>query len=224
MREAAEFMVDAFWLPSSTMMLATKEERRGRSSLVEIQARDLMDKYGELTGRRKLDSLVISATGEDGVMGGMITVEVRLLEIGRDLLSVEESERLLTRALSSLGPKQRREYKDASVIDIANRLLPPDIVAACSLSNLCVSPNSRRKGVASRLCAEAERVAREILGFDTMHLRVEKSNVAARGLYEGRLGYEVALNVDSAIALRADGDAGSFVEVRTDIVVLRKKI
>jgi ribosomal protein S18 acetylase RimI-like enzyme len=160
-------------------------------------------------------------------MRGMITVEVRLLERGRDLLSARESESALAKAVSSLGPKQRREYKDASVIDVADRLLPPEYIAACSLSNLCVSPSHRGRGVANMLCLEAERVAREEFGgFDEMYLRVEKSNEAAVGLYEGKLGYERALDVNGATALRVDVEAagGSFVEVETDIVLMRKKI
>jgi ribosomal protein S18 acetylase RimI-like enzyme len=255
MRDAAEFMVDAFWLrspqrltlggdggggdgdPSSSGGGAASISDTVRSSLVGIQADDLGEKYGQRMGRRKLDALVIAAfeEGEDGAGGdvgdgsptamrGMVTVEVRLLERGRDLLSARESESALTRAVSSLGPKQRREYKDASAIDVANQLLPPDVIAACSLSNLCVSPTSRRRGVAVKLCEEAERVAREELGFGEMYLRVERSNTAAVGLYEGRLGYERAFDVEGATALRVDVAAGSFVKVETDIVVLRKKI
>ncbi|KAL3827421.1 hypothetical protein ACHAXA_003155 [Cyclostephanos tholiformis] len=196
------------------------------SSLADIQARDLMDKYGERMGKRKLDAAVIAAVEDDGTDGmrGLVTVEVRLMERGRDLLSSEESEFALTRAVSSLGPKQRKEYKDASVMDIANGLLSPDYVAVCSLSNLCVSHSVRRRGVAVRLCLEAERVAREIFGFDEIYLRVEKSNIAALRLYEKRLGYLRAFDVTGATALRVDVNAGSFVEVNTDIAVLRKKI
>ncbi len=96
-----------------------------RSSLVEMQADDLGTKYGERMGKRKLDALVIAAFEEVGGdttarMRGMVTVEVRLLEKGHYLLSAKESKTALTKAVSSLGPKQRREYKDASVIDIAN--------------------------------------------------------------------------------------------------------
>ena len=216
-------MVDAFWRVSGELSDGV------RSSLVDVQADDLCTKYGERMGKRKLDALVIAAFEGGGgamIMRGMITVEVRLLEKGRDLLSAKESESALTKAVSSLGPKQRREYKDASVIDVANRLLPPEYIAACSLSNLCVSPSHRGRGVANMLCLEAERVAREEFGgFDEMYLRVEKSNEAAVGLYEGKLGYERAFDVNGATALRVDVEAGgSFVEVETDIVLMRKKI
>jgi ribosomal protein S18 acetylase RimI-like enzyme len=227
-------MVDAFWLASC-------RDASRRSSLVEVQANDLMEKYGERMGKRKLDAVVIAAVeevgdaraassssaggvgGTDGIRG-LVTVEVRLLERGRDLLSSEESEIALTRAVSSLGPKQRREYKDASAMEVANGLLSPDYIAICSLSNLCVSHAARRGGVAKRLCTEAERVARDVFGFDEMYLRVEKSNLAALGLYEERLGYVRSFDVNGATAMRADADSGSFVEVNTDIVVLRKRI
>lgn len=222
---AARFMVDAFWLQSPQQLVqdAAEVSESAKSSLVNIQADDLMKKYGERMGRRKLDALMLAATDGDGVQG-LVTIEVRLLDMSKDILSADVSEHMLTQAVANLGPKQRREFKDASVIDIANQLLSPDITAVCSLSNLCVSPLARRKGIAGKLCSEAERVAKEELGFDEMFLRVEASNEAAKRLYEEKLGYECVYEVDSAVALRVDGDAGSFVEIDSDIVVLKKKI
>jgi len=61
MRNAAEFMVDAFWrVPSSGVELSDGV----RSSIVDIQADDLRTKYGERMGKRKLDALVIAAFEE----------------------------------------------------------------------------------------------------------------------------------------------------------------
>lgn len=226
---AARFMVDAFWLQSPQQLVrgdSSDVSESAKSSLVAIQADDLMGKYGERMGRRKLDAMLLAAFDEnaDGEMLGMVTIEVRLFDKERDILSADRSESMLTQAVAALGPKQRREYKDASVIDVANALLPPGVSAVCSLSNLCVSPSARRRGVAAALCREAERVARDELGFGEMFLRVEEANGAARGLYEGRLGYERVLGIESAAALRVDGAAGSFVEVESDIVLLKKKL
>lgn len=231
----AKFMVDAFWLQSPQQLAGDSSEisDSAKSSLINIQADDLMGKYGERMGARKLDAVILAAleggdtNGElsstDNVQG-LVTIEVRLLDMQKDILSADASERMLTQAVASLGPKQRREYKDASVIDIANNLLPPDISAVVSLSNLCVSPSARRKGIAAKLCNEAERVAKEELGFEDIFLRVEKENDAAKRLYEEKLGYECVYEVDSATALRVDVNTGSFVEVESDIVVLKKKI
>ena len=224
---AATFMVDSFWLQSPQQLVQGASpdtiSDAAKASLINIQADDLMDKYGERMTRRKLDALILAATDGDEILG-MVTIEVRLLDITDDILSGDVSEFKVTQAVASLGPKQRREFKDASVLDIANQLLPPGISAVCSLSNLCVSPAARRKGIAAKLCSEAERVAKEELGFEEMFLRVESKNAAAKTLYEKKLGYESVFDVFQATALRVGGDSGSFVEIESDIVVLMKKI
>ncbi len=141
-----------------------------------------------------------------------------------DILNADVSEKMLTQAVASLSPKQRREYKDASVIAIARELLPPDVSAVCSISNLCVAPSARRKGIASKLCKAAERTAKEEFGFDEIYLRVEGENDAARRLYEMKLGYERKYDVKSATALRVDAVSGCFNEVESEIVILSKKL
>jgi ribosomal protein S18 acetylase RimI-like enzyme len=233
---AAKFMVDSFWLQSPQQLVQDSDSSNisesAKASLINTQADDLMNKYGERMGRRKLDSFLLAAfDGGDTMDGassslehvqGLVTIEVRLLDRQEDILSADASERMLTQAVASLGPKQRREFKDSSVIDIANQLLPPDITAVCSLSNLCVSPSARRKGLAVKLCREAERLAKEKLGFTQMYLRVEASNEAAKRLYEEKLGYECVYDIESASALRVDGNAGTFVEIESDIVVMNK--
>lgn len=232
---AAKFMVDAFWLQSpqqlidgggdpSTISDATK------ASLTNIQADDLLSKYGERMGRRKLDALIVVASdgssdtkslSADDILG-LVTIEVRLLN-SNDLLSADESEFRLTQAVASLGPKQRREYKDASVLDIARELLPPEVTAVCSLSNLCTSPKARRMGIAAKLCSEAERLAKDELNFDEIYLRVESENSAAKRLYEDKLGYKCKFEANS-VALRVDAERGGFVEIDSDIVVMSKKL
>lgn len=229
MENAAKFMVDAFWLHSPQQLIqgagdSSEISDAARASLIATQADDLMSKYGERMGKRKLDALVLAASSDGGAsIQGIITVEVRLLDKESDILPADASEFKLTQAVASLGPKQRREYKDASVIDIANQLLPPELSAVVVLANLCVSPSARRKGIAAKLCTEAELVAKN-MGFDEAFLRVEAANEAAKTLYEQKLGYERVLEVDSATALRVDGNSGNFIEVESDIVVLKKKI
>ena len=232
---AAKILVDAFWLQSPQQLINTVSDVSDseKASLITIQADDLMGKYGERMGKRKLDALMLAAFDDgnesvslsttDNVLG-LVTIEVRLLDtLSKDILNADTSERMLTQAVASLGPKQRREYKDSSVFDIATELLPPEITAVCSLSNLCVAPSARRRGVAAALCNEAERVAKEKLGFNKMYLRVETENNAAKKLYEEKLGYECKFEVN-AKALRVDGDSGRFVEIKSDIVVMGKSI
>ena len=239
---AAKFMVDSFWLQSPQQLIEGGEDPSNisesiKSSLTNIQADDLMSKYGERMGKRKLDALIVVASEQtDGSGGGkndvllsademlgLVTLEVRLLNTN-DLLSADESEFMLTKAVSSLGPKQRREYKDASVLDIARELLPPEVTAVCSLSNLCTSPKARRRGIAAKLCYEAERLAKEELSFDEIFLRVEVENEAARKLYEDKLRYQRKFEAVSAGALRVDAQRGGFVEIESDIVVMSKKL
>ncbi|KAL7446398.1 hypothetical protein ACHAXH_008101 [Discostella pseudostelligera] len=236
---AAKFMVDAFWLQSPQQLIqqdgwdVSELSEMARSSLIQIQAEDLESKYGERMGKRKLDSLIIATLDSGNInndqsslssMLGMVTLEVRLMDRQQDFLSIEASERMLTQAVATLGPKQRREFKDASVIDTANQLLSPDITAVCTLSNLCVSPMARRQGLAAKLCNEAERIARDVFGFSDIYLRVELANDAAKRLYEEKLCYESVFDVNSTTTLRVDGIAGCFVEVDTDMLVMRKKL
>lgn len=234
---AAKFMVDAFWLQSPQQLIdgggdpSTVSEAT-KSSLTNIQADDLLSKYGERMGKRKLDALIVVASDGSSTTDtkslsandilGLVTIEVRLLN-SNDLLSADESEFRLTQAVASLGPKQRREYKDASVLDIARELLPPEVSAVCSLSNLCTSPKARRMGIAAKLCSEAERLAKEELNFDEIYLRVEAENEAAKMLYEDKLGYQCKFEAN-AVALRVDAERGGFVEVDSDIVVMSKKL
>jgi ribosomal protein S18 acetylase RimI-like enzyme len=166
--------------------------------------------------------VILEAADDDSTsdMLGLVTVEVRLLDsISKAILNAERSELMLTNAISSLGPK--REYKDSSVIDVANALLPPEITAVCSFSNLCVSPNARRRGVARRLCEEAELLGKE-LGFGEMHLCVESENTAAKALYV-KLGYETKFETKGK-SLRVDSNAGAFNEVDAEIVIMTKKM
>merc|ERR1719484_150747 len=50
------------------------------------------------------------------------------------------------------------------------------------LSSLAVSPSFRRRGLAKKLCREAEAFAKD-LGYDEVLLKVEKTNGKARNLY-----------------------------------------
>lgn len=223
---AAVFMVDSFWLQSPQALSdgSVDISADAKSSLVNVQTKDLMNKYGERLGKRKLDAVMLAANDDTTTeMIGMVTVEVRLLDsISKAILNADRSELMLTNAISALGPKQRREYKDASVIDVANALLPPEISAVCSFSNLCVSPNARRRGVAAKLCKEAELLAKK-LGFDEMYLCVESGNSAARSLYIDKLGYGNKFETTSK-SLRVDGNTGTFDEVDVEIMIVNKKI
>ena len=65
--------------------------------------------------------------------------------------------------------------------------LEADVAERPLLSSLAVSPDWRRRGLAQRLCREAEGLARE-WGYDEVLLKVERDNRRARKLYR-KLGY-----------------------------------
>uniref|UniRef100_A0A7R9ZSG1 N-acetyltransferase domain-containing protein n=1 Tax=Craspedostauros australis TaxID=1486917 RepID=A0A7R9ZSG1_9STRA len=139
------------------------------------------------------------------------------------VLDGERAEAVCKSTVASLGPKQRREYKNASVKTIATELLSPDTKAVCVLSNLAVSPNARRRGIANVLCDEAEALASD-WGYSQMHLLVEEENTAARSLYEGKLGYQLDFRKEEDIGLRADLEEGVFQEVTVPTLVLSKNL
>jgi hypothetical protein len=184
-----------------------------------------MDKYGERLGKRLLDSCLLTALDENSSeILGVVGIEMCLLNKAVDeIIIAEKGETLLKNAVSSLGPKQRREYKDSSAQDLATELLSPDICAICCLSNLAVSSKARRRGIAKQLCAKAEKWV-SYWGYDEMFLKVERENTAARYLYEQQLGYATKCSLDGAVALRIDVDSGCFVETNADTLILTKRL
>ena len=139
------------------------------------------------------------------------------------LLEPEQSEAMGINAVASLGPKQRREYKNAPLSKIAEECLPADTKSVVVLSNLAVSPDARRRGVAKALCNEVEALA-EDWGYNQLHLLVEEGNTVGRALYEGKLGYEIVAKVEAETALRPDIETGEFKEVQVDSLVMAKSL
>lgn len=222
MDRAASFMVDAFWLNSPQGLCLSDSGTSDTAALLQEQAHDFTEKYGERMGKRVLDTVLIQGM-EDNELLGLVCLEVSLLDttVG-DVISATKSEDLLRMAVAGLGPKQRREYKSATVQRICTELLPPHMEAVVVLSNLVVSPNARRRGIAKQLCEEAERVAGE-WGYGALYLRVEEENEAARTLYEKLLGFTKQYELTEAQGIRIDG-AGAFVEVDAPTLVLSKDL
>lgn len=216
------FLVDNFWLNSKHHNVQGTISDDARMNLVVEQCADLQDKYGERMGKRLLNSSVLGALSQDSEeMVGVATLKATLL-IGKDILESEKAEMVARNAVASLGPKQRREYKDASIEKIASELLPDDSKAIVVLSNLAVLGSARNQGVAKSLCEEAEALALS-WGFSEIWLLVESENAAARKLYEDKLGYEVAFTKESDTALRANIETGSFEEITVDTLAMVKR-
>lgn len=222
---AGTFLVDSFWLGSDHHKLKKDVEMSpdARMNLIIEQAADLQEKYGERMGRRLTNACVVGALeGESRELIGLATLKEALM-INNEILEPEKSEAIAKNAVAALGPKQRREYKSASLSKIANELLSPDTKAVCLMSNLAVGKKARRRGVARALCNEIEALAGD-WKFSEIHLLVESGNTAARTLYEKKLGYELVATNVAAPALRVDFETGGFVEVREDTLVMVKQM
>jgi ribosomal protein S18 acetylase RimI-like enzyme len=222
---AGALLVDAFWLHSIHHQIDTSKpiSDEARIGLIVEQSSDLQEKYGERMGTRLTRGAVIGALDpETKAFIGVVTLKETLMKID-NILEAEQAENIAKTAVASLGPKQRRLYKDAPVATIAEELLPADTKSVCVLSNLAVSPDARRRGVANALCSEVELLTSD-WGYDELHLLVEEANAPGRKLYEEKLGYTTIAKKEDAVAVRADIELGEFQEVRADTLVMVKKV
>jgi ribosomal protein S18 acetylase RimI-like enzyme len=222
---AGTFLVDSFWLGSDHHQLdgSAELDEDARMNLVIEQCADLQEKYGERMGKRLAKACVLGALEGGGKeLLGLATLKETLL-MNNELLESEKAEMIAKNAVASLGPKQRRQYKDAPLATIAMELLSPETKAVCVLSNLSVGKKARRRGIARTLCEEVEAIA-EDWGYGDIHLLVECDNVSARSLYEEKLGYKEVAIQKAAPALRVDIPSGKFVTTFTDTLILAKVI
>jgi len=218
MEKAGKFMVDAFWLNSPQKLVledvTVTEEMKER--LIEEQVADLEDKYGERLGKRTLDTTLLQITDGTGEILGLVGLEVSLLDtdVG-DTISSTASEDWIKSSVASLGPKQRRLYKSAKVSKICEELMLPHLEAVPVLSNLVVSPTARRMGIAQKLCDATLKIARDDWKYDTIWLRVESENEAARTLYQQKLGFSKIYVLPDASGLRIGSEELEKVKVET---------
>jgi len=225
MKKAGEFMVEAFWLnsPQQLVLPDVTVSDSAKEKLMEEQIADLELKYGERLGKPYLGTTLIQAVDKAGEILGMVALEVSLLDMNvGDTISSNKSEDWIKSSVASLGPKQRRLYKNAKVSKICKELMPSHLEAVAVLSNLVVSPTARRMGIAQKLVDETQRVAKEEWKYDTLWLRVEAENEAARTLYEDKLGFTQKYVLPNAAGLRVGGD--TFEKISTETLVLSKSM
>jgi GNAT superfamily N-acetyltransferase len=175
-------------------------------------------------GKRLLRTCIVVAedTTNASAIAGLLCMHELIWE-NNNILPDEESENVLRNAVSLIGPKDRRLYKDATAIDIAAKLLPRSYKAVCVFSNLAVSPTVRRQGVGEKICQAAETVAKE-WGYEYLHLKVEAENTGAAKLYQNKLGYILEENLPADPAIRLDLKAASFVETTVATLILSKNL
>lgn len=233
---AGAFLVDSFWLgsdhhfdsnnddddagtPATSRMTMSAD---ARMNLIIEQAADLQEKYGETMGKR-LSRAIVTAAFELDEFVGVVTLKETLMN-NHIIIEAEKAESIAKNAVADLGPKQRREYKNASMQKIATDLLSDTTTAVCVLSNLAVSTKARRRGVAQTLCRDIELLAKEDWGYNAIHLLVESENSAARALYEKKLGFQPIRTNENATALRINFQTGDFIEIQKDTLVMSKLI
>mmetsp|Transcript_8798 Transcript_8798/g.16603 ORF Transcript_8798/g.16603 Transcript_8798/m.16603 type:complete len:179 (-) Transcript_8798:16-552(-) len=158
------------------------------SGLLMEQMNDLNERFGEIMGKRRLQTQLILASKQNGQgsIEGSVGVEIALLDLKNfDVLSYSQSEKVLNGAVASLGPKERRLYKNYTIVDLVAGLpaLGEQYEAVAVLANLCVSPASRGNGVGEKLCKEIETAVGKDWGIGKIALKVEAENVPARKLY-----------------------------------------
>jgi len=90
------------------------------------------------------------------------------------------------------------------------------------MSNLAVSKQFRRRGIAEKLVKEVERLVRYEWGYDDCYLYVEKRNKAAVKLYQ-KLGYK-KIWVDTDATTLLPSTNGSLQNSKTKILCMRKKL
>mmetsp|Transcript_35037 Transcript_35037/g.76816 ORF Transcript_35037/g.76816 Transcript_35037/m.76816 type:complete len:358 (-) Transcript_35037:60-1133(-) len=244
LNQAAAFMVDAYWLSSPASLIAddemlsllpsdgakmtvTLDEARKKLSCTQLD--DFAERYDGKRRSRLLHSRLLTAIGstadcstESDILG-LIGMEVRLCDKKSNVIhSTQRSEEILDNFVN--GEKDEiMEGLPHCAPKLVNELLPPEFNAVCVLSNLAVSSKARRQGLATKLCREVERLAKSYCGCDEVYLEVEENNIAARRLYEEKLGYKLHCKGD-APARRVDLTTGSFVNVTVPTLVLVKDV
>ena len=224
--EAAAFFVDSFWA-ASTATTAVALTAAQRSQLESQQLDDMEARYAELVGKRRLESaLWVARDPASSAIIGCVGCEVAVVKPStRQVLPRRYSESLFTSALGEMGARERNELRSASLEQLAATLLPPGHFLCAVLSNLAVSPNIRRGGLGRQLCERCEEAARE-WGFNGLMLQVEEGNAAARGLYEGKLGYRLTFADDCASGTRVvpDGAGVAIEDVPVTLLTLGKQV
>jgi len=198
--EAADFFVDGFWLAGTTTAEVQLSDNE-RSQMVKLSSDDMMGRYGDLVGQRRLRSKLYVARDSAGALVGCVGVEAAMVDmVDRRVLSRTQGEALFAREFAAMGGAERGLYRKMSVAELTAELLPEYKVFGL-LANLAVAPSTRRSGLARRLCAQCDTVAAE-WGMPAISLQVDSTNVAANSLYAA-LGYtEIWRSETPALRLR----------------------
>jgi ribosomal protein S18 acetylase RimI-like enzyme len=203
---AAAFFVDGFWA-SGTTTSALELSEAERLQLCKQQTDDMVGRYGDLVGSRRLKSSLFLARDGDGAIAGCVGVEMALVEPSAGkVLSRSAGEGLLTQELSSMGARERNQYRKMGAAELTANLFPEYQVYAL-LANLAVGPSLRGQGMGKQLCEACEEAGRN-WEVPAIMLQVEEANAPARKLYQS-VGYADIHTNEIATALRVQPGAGA---------------
>ena len=204
--KVTDFFVRGFWQEGTTVGkqdLSIME----RTSLVSQQNDDMIMRYGELVGQRRLRSRLMVAKDDADEVVGCVGVEMALVQPQTgQVLSRSQGEGLLANELSSMGGRERNQFRKMGVVELTAALFPEYQVYAL-LANLAVAPSTRGAGLGRALCASCEAAGSE-WGVAAIMLQVEEVNEPARKLYES-VGYSLVHKDEAATALRVQPGAGA---------------
>ena len=96
-------------------------------------------------------------------------------------------------------------------------------ISAPLMSNLAISKQYRRRGLAEELVKATESIARKEWGYKECYLYVERRNVPAIKLYK-KVGYNPLWEDESATTLLPSVDGRGVVNGKTTIVCMKKKL
>lgn len=203
---ASSFFVDAFWQQGTTVSSVELSEAE-REQLVSQQFDDMQARYGELVGKRRLQSRLVIARGASGAIAGCVGVEMALIQPqSGEVLSRTKGEGILNQELSSMGARERGQYRKMDAVALTAALFPEYQVYAL-LANLAVAPETRRTGLARSLCDQCVTAGID-WGVQAVMLQVEEKNEPARKLYES-VGYQLVHRDEAATAMRVQAGAGA---------------
>ena len=103
MAEAAEFFVDGFWLAGTTTG-AVELSGSERAQLTKLSTDDMMGRYGELVGQRRLRSKLYVARDSAGALVGCVGVEAAMIDmVDRRVLTRAQGEALFAQEFAAMG-------------------------------------------------------------------------------------------------------------------------
>lgn len=200
LQEASDFFVDAFWtakVGGGARTLTTSQRRE----LEQSQTAEFTKRYGGSSSRRRATNaeLLVLRKADTAEIIACAGVEVDRIPNGS--LSAQSSSSWPSSPSSSSGT-----------------LTEP----APLMSNLAVSRQFRRRGLAEQMVRAVETVVRKEWGYSECYLYVEERNRAAVQLYE-KLGYRKLWRDDGANTLLPT-PSGDLRAAKTVIVCMKKNL